>query len=76
MNLNHLEPSRRKVAEFILSEVEIGNPFPSNAAIAKHMGWEGLTKCRTVLLDLVCAGVLKQGPRTHTKTKIFYEVAE
>lgn len=49
---------RLKALAFIRAEIDAGRPFPSRAAIARHMGWKNLSSAADALWALVRDGHL------------------
>lgn len=51
------------VLDFIKHELSIGRDFPTNAAIAKHMGWTSAGSAGDALMRLAAHGHLKVAER-------------
>lgn len=53
-------PQQQKALDFILGEIHMGKPFPSDQAIADHMGWQRRKSARDMLMTLSGSGPLSR----------------
>lgn len=54
-----LPPQQQRVMDFIHGEIAEGRAFPSDDAIANHMGWKNGASARDCLYRLKWRGVVK-----------------
>jgi hypothetical protein len=54
-----LPPQRQRVYDFIVAEISAQRGFPTNAAIARHMGWRHPSSARDTLDKLRADGRLE-----------------
>lgn len=58
-----LSPQQQRVFDFIVAEMDAGRGFPSNVAIARHMGWKHASSAIDALYNLARKRWLRSVPR-------------